>query len=119
MVVFSEDTLNRWGYITTEIANKYHAIRSKKNYGDANEAFYARFHLEEAEFGNASAASETKDRIEALLKSDVVFKDYTQIIQQGNTLYSICATSNYTFLSHQPALIDAARSYLAEQKAAK
>ena len=70
VAVFSEDTLDRWGYITTEIANEYHAIRSKRNYGNADEAFYARFHLEKAEFGNASAASETKDRIEALLKSE-------------------------------------------------
>ena len=114
--VFSEDTLNSWGYITTEVAREYHAIRSEKNYGDATEAFYARFHLAKAEFENYSAASTTKERIEALLKSDAGFKDYTQIIQQEGALYSISATSNYTFLSHQPALMEAARNYLINNK---
>ncbi len=60
-------------------------------------------------------ANNTKNRIEALLKSDVGFKDYTQIIQQNDTLYSVSATSNYTFLSHQPRLMDLARTYLTKQ----
>ena len=45
MKVFPEDVLDSWGYITTDVAERHHAIRSKKNYGDSGEAFYARFHL--------------------------------------------------------------------------
>ncbi|HEX2751380.1 MAG TPA: hypothetical protein VHM91_25445, partial [Verrucomicrobiales bacterium] len=73
--VFSEAVLNSWGYITTEVAGEYHAIRSKKNYGRANEAFYARYTLAKARFENHVDASTEKSRIESLLKTDAGFKN--------------------------------------------
>jgi hypothetical protein len=110
--VFAEAVLNSWGYITTEVTDKHHAIRSKKNYGRANEAFYMRYSLAKARFESQDDASTEKNRIESLLKTDAGFKNYTQIIQQGNMLYSVCASSNFTFLEDQPKLMGAARSYL-------
>lgn len=112
---FPEDILDSWGYITTEVAECHHAIRSKKNYGDSNEAFYPRFHLAKAEFKDSTDATTTKIRIEAALETDAGFKDYTQILQRDATLYSVSATSNYTYLSHQTTLLERAESYLTKQ----
>lgn len=110
--VFSEEVLDGWGYLTTEVADRHHAIRSKRNHGNEREAFYARFRLAKAQFEDHAEAGATRSRIEALLKTDAGFKNYTQIIQAGDTLYSVSATSNYTFLAHQPELLAMARAFL-------
>ncbi len=114
--VFSEDVLDSWGYLTTEVSERYHAIRSKKNYGNSDEAFYARFHLARAVFEDSAAATKAKNRIEASLKTSAGFKDYTQILQKDATLYSVSATSNYTYLSHQPKLLDSVQAYLTKNE---
>ena len=110
--IFSEDVLVKWGYQTNEVASDHHSIRSKKNYGDSETAFYARFWLAKAKFENAADASEVKKEMEINLESDAGFKDYTQILQKGEFLYSFSATSNYTYLEHQPRLLELAKTYL-------
>ena len=66
------------------------------------------------EFEDAAAATAAKNHIEAALKTDAGFKDYTQILQRDATLYSVSATSNQTYLSHQPKLLELARAHLTE-----
>ena len=68
--VFPESVLEEWGYLTTEFEDGSHHIRSKKNYGDSREAFYARFYLAKARIPSEAGAEREKERIEALLKTE-------------------------------------------------
>lgn len=111
--VFSEAQLQEWGYQTTEIAKGRHSIRSLQNYGDAREAFYARFDLSVLAFGSEEEAAGEKTGMDAERESTVLGrdKDYRRYIQEGKTLYVVDATSNYTRLQHQAALMERIKGY--------
>ena len=115
--VFPEELLSSWGYQTTRVGES-HEIRSTKNYGDSDEAFYARFHLKKCAFESAEEAAATMDDIEAKRKSTVLGrdKDYRRILQKGEELYFVTATSNYTHLGHQPLLMRQIGQHLKDSK---
>ena len=116
--VFPESELNSWGYKTSEIAKNDHSIRSIKNYGDADQAFYARFSLAILSFDSKAAATKEKAKLDSERESTVLGrdKDYRRFIQKGDVLYVIDATSNYTRLEHQPALIKKIEAHLQQKK---
>ena len=115
--VFPESVLAGWGYETTELAEGFHAIRSKRNYGDSEVAFYARFDLAKAQFSGEDEAEREKERIETLLETEAGFKNYTQLLRQGNLVYSFSPSGNRVFLGHQPKLLEDAVIYLNTQNA--
>jgi len=116
--VFPESVLNSWGYKTTDITKHYHSIRSFKNYGDANEAFYARFGLSVLSFYSEAAATKAKTKFDSERQSTALGrdKDYGRYIQKGRALYVVDATSNYTRLEHQPALMKKIEAHLKQKK---
>jgi len=112
--LFPEKTLTSWGYETTELTEEFHLIRSIKNYGNAEEAFYARFHLSVRDFENPSAAMAEKEKFEAALKAigPDLTKDYRQYLQSSSKLYVIDPISNWTRMSHQADLMKKIETYL-------
>ena len=114
--VFPEEELAKWGYKTTEVAEGRHAIRSLKNHGDEDLAFYARFNLSILTFESAGRAAAEKKRIECGPEPEQD-KDYRRFVQKGRVLYVIRATSNSTRLGHQPALVKQVESYLEDDEA--
>jgi len=116
--VFPESLLKDWGYQTSGITKNTHSIRSIKNYGDANEAFYARFALTILSFDSEAAAAKEKAKLDSERESTVLGrdKDYRRYIQKGTALYVIDAISNYTRLDHQPALMKKIEAHLKQEK---
>ncbi len=100
--VFSEDVLEGWGYKTTAVDEKGQHVRSLKNYGDSNEALYARFSINTSSFASEAEAAAEMQNIERKRESTVLGrdKDYRRILQKGKVLYFVAATSNYTRLQH-------------------
>ena len=116
--VFPEAQLNKWGYKTTEFTQSNHYIRSHKNYGDSDEAFYARFSLKILSFDTEAEAATEKENVDSERESTVLGrdKDYRRFVRKGKTLYVVAATSNYTRLEHQPALMEQIKAHLENQK---
>jgi hypothetical protein len=112
--VFPESILTRWGYKTTEITKNYHSIRSFNNYGDTNEAFYARFGLSVLSFHSEASATKAKTNFDTERESTILGrdKDYIRYIQKGCVLYVVTAMCNYTRLEHQPALVKNIEAHL-------
>jgi hypothetical protein len=115
--VLPEAQLNKWGYKTTELTHTNHYIRSLKNYGDSDEAFYARFSLEVLSFDTEAEAAAEKENVDSERDSTVLGrdKDYRRFVRKGKTLYVVSATSNYTRLEHQPALMEQIKAHLESQ----
>lgn len=102
--VFSEETLEKWGYQTTTIEES-HDIQSIKNYGDQETKFYARFLLRKSDYATIKDATKALNKFNKDIENPDRAKDYTQAVQKGKVIYFITATSHYTCLEHQPRLI--------------
>ena len=109
--VFSEQLLNQWGYETVDFVYG-HYIKSIKNYGSDTEKFYARFHLDKKSFASKNKAQEYLESSQKEVESDPLGKNYTRFILYENSVYSISATSNYTYLEHQPKLTKIIREHI-------
>lgn len=121
--VFPEDLLLSWGYKTSSIDELGHEIRSLRNYGSSEEAFYARFDLAVASFASPAEAASEIEKLESernsLQRRDEGYmreKDYRQFLQRGAMIYTVTPTSNYTRLDHLPLLLSRIKEHFAAQK---
>ena len=110
--VFSESMLQTWGYTTSSIDDHGHHVRSVKNYGSKDEAFFARFTLKVSETGSEAEAASEMQRIQKEAGEHISMKDYRQVIQDRSRLIVVTPTSNYTRLEHQPKLLAEIRKHL-------
>ncbi len=113
--VFQEAVLESWGYLTTGIVGDMHEIRSLKNFGSAEERFYARFSLRVYRFKTESDAEEKLLKLKAVRSQGGLgrFKDYREFVKNEAEIYVVRPTSNYTRLEHLPDLLAKIRVHLA------
>ena len=111
-MVFSENLLQTWGYTTSLIDDYGHHVRSVKNYGSKDEAFFARFTLTASEFGSEAEAASKMQLIQKEAGDPIMTKDYRQVIQDETRLIVVAPTSNYTRLEHQPKLLAEIKKHL-------
>ena len=115
-IPFPEAELKKWGYKVTKVdaEKKRYQIRSLKNFGSSSVKFYARYGIWKETFASKAEASERKKEFENRT-DEVSFKDYTEILQKGNTLYFFGATSNRIRYEDQPRLRKLILEYLEKQ----
>lgn len=104
--VFTEKTLNDWGYETVEIS-QVHRIRSLDDKAESGPSFYVRFWLWKECFDSPEQAASHVDDIESERHSSSigVWKNYQRQIQSSECVYYLKTDSRAMHLSYQPELI--------------